>query len=153
MSKRILACRINPLWSFDAVITACAEPRDESTGTWITDEMKQAYLALFECGAAHSVEVWEGDELVGGLYGAALGNMFFGESMFSKKSNSSKLAFITLSEELNKRGFIGIDCQIMNSHLASLGAIDIPRVKFLSLLDDALEQPTIKGPWSELFVT
>lgn len=141
-------------WAFDQVIRACSvAPRRDQDGTWITNDIIEAYTSLHDLGVAHSVEVWEGEELVGGLYGVSLGNMFFGESMFSNKSNTSKLAFITLSEALHQKGFSGIDCQIMNDHLASMGATDIPRNQFLSLLNESLEQPTLKGSWSDLLVT
>lgn len=141
-------------WDFDQVIRSCQRaPRKDQEGTWITNDIIQAYTSLHELGVAHSVEVWEGEELVGGLYGVSLGNMFFGESMFSKKSNTSKLAFITLSEALHSKGFVGIDCQIMNDHLASMGATDIPRDQFLKSLNKSLLEPTLKGSWSDLLAT
>lgn len=133
---------------FDAVIEACAKiERKGEDGTWITKDIKSSYVALHELGLAHSVEVWMDDELAGGLYGVSLGGMFFGESMFSKRSNASKIAFIHLSHVLAEKGFLAVDCQVMNSHLASLGAINVPRVDFISLLNESLKMPTIKGTW------
>lgn len=136
---------------FDEVIAACAEiERKGEDGTWITEEIKKSYISLHELGLAHSVEVMMNGELVGGLYGVSIGGIFFGESMFSKRSNTSKIAFIHLSRILEERGFLAIDCQVMNAHLASLGAINVPRKDFLSLLTEALEKPTLKGNWQEL---
>jgi leucyl/phenylalanyl-tRNA--protein transferase len=120
---------------FTSVIQACSEPRDDSDGTWITDEMKQAYIQLHRIGFAHSVECWEGDELVGGLYGVSMGKVFFGESMFSRRSDASKIGFAHLVEQLKEWEFGLIDCQVHSSHLASLGAEDVPRGEFLELLD------------------
>lgn len=102
--------------------------------TWITDEMQNSYIKLHEKGIAKSVEVWLGDELVGGLYGVDLGHVFCGESMFSKVSNASKLAFIYLAKKLQKENYKLIDCQVYNNHLASLGADEIPRDEFMNYL-------------------
>jgi len=121
--------------AFDAVIEACSEPREDQEGTWITEEMKQAYIHLHRIGFAHSAECWEGDTLVGGLYGVSLGKVFFGESMFTRRSDASKIAFAHLVEQLKAWNFGLIDCQVHTSHLASLGAEDIPRERFLELLD------------------
>ncbi len=121
--------------AFAAVIEGCSEPRSATDGTWITDEMKQAYLELHRIGFAHSVECWEGDELVGGLYGVSMGKVFFGESMFSRRNDASKIGFAHLVEQLKQWGFGLIDCQIHSAHLTSLGAEDIPRDEFLELLD------------------
>ncbi|PSR05529.1 MAG: leucyl/phenylalanyl-tRNA--protein transferase, partial [Bacteroidetes bacterium SW_11_45_7] len=108
---------------FRAVITACKDtPRKDQSGTWITDEMQKAYEELHKRGYAHSVEVWQEGELVGGLYGVSLGGCFFGESMFSKVSNASKTGLITFVRDLVKNGFQMIDCQVYTDHLASLGA-------------------------------
>jgi leucyl/phenylalanyl-tRNA--protein transferase len=121
---------------FEEVILACSESRKDSygEGTWITDSMIEAYVHLHELGYAHSVEVWKGKELVGGLYGIALGKCFFGESMFAEVSNASKFGFISLVRELSARSYRLIDCQQETGHLASLGARSIPRVDFLDLL-------------------
>lgn len=122
--------------AFAKVIEQCQKsPRKGQSGTWITDEMKQAYIRLHELGVAKSVEVWLEKELVGGLYGIDLGHIFCGESMFSKISNTSKLAFIHLVRELKKKKYKLIDCQVYNEHLESLGAREIPRKDFMSLLN------------------
>ncbi len=122
--------------AFEQVIDQCQNsPRKDQLGTWITDEMKEAYIKLHKLGFAKSIEVWLGEELVGGLYGIDLGHMFCGESMFSKESNTSKLAFIHLVEELQKKGYKLIDCQVYNEHLESLGAREIPRREFMEMLE------------------
>ncbi|MDP3359381.1 MAG: leucyl/phenylalanyl-tRNA--protein transferase [Lutibacter sp.] len=121
--------------NFSEVIANCKNSyREGQGGTWITDEMEQAYINLHQLGVAKSVEVWEGDELVGGLYGIDLGHVFCGESMFSKVSNASKFAFIYLVQKLEKEHYTLIDCQVYNAHLASLGADEISRETFLSYL-------------------
>jgi len=120
---------------FHSVIQHCAQtPRKEQNGTWITNEMQQAYIKLHQADIAHSVECWLGEQLVGGLYGLALGNVFFGESMFSHKSNASKVAFAHLVDELRKSNYALIDCQVTSNHLISLGAEEIPRKHFLDLI-------------------
>src|SRR5690606_914943 len=117
------------------VIAHCANiNRKGQSGTWITDEMKEAYIKLHELGVAVSVEVWQEEELVGGLYGIDLGHIFCGESMFSKVSNASKVGFITLVEKLKKKKYKLVDCQVYTAHLASLGAREIPRKTFVSML-------------------
>lgn len=122
--------------SFKEVIENCADiERTGQEGTWITDNMKEAYLQLHQQGIARSYEVWEEGKLVGGLYGIDLGHVFCGESMFSKKSNASKYAFIHLARDLEKQGYKFIDCQVYNRHLESLGAEEIPRKEFLELLE------------------
>ncbi len=121
--------------AFAEVIEACSEPRKDGAGTWITEEMKQAYAQLHRIGFAHSVECWEGDMLVGGLYGVSMGKVFFGESMFSRRTDASKIGFAHLVEQLKEWGFGLIDGQVSSGHLASLGAKDIPRDEFLGLLD------------------
>ncbi|MEZ4988616.1 MAG: leucyl/phenylalanyl-tRNA--protein transferase [Saprospiraceae bacterium] len=122
---------------FPAVMTACATAdRHGQQGTWITEEMKHAYIGLHQLGFAHSVEVWEDDILVGGLYGIALGKVFFGESMFANVSNASKYGFITLVKDLEAAGFQLIDCQQATHHLRSLGAESIPRTQFIQLLEN-----------------
>ncbi|MDX1362690.1 MAG: leucyl/phenylalanyl-tRNA--protein transferase [Arenibacter latericius] len=122
---------------FNEVINKCSSiERKDQDGTWITEEMKRAYLRLHELGVAKSMEVWENDTLVGGLYGIDLGHVFCGESMFSSVSNASKYAFIHMAKELGEKGYKVIDCQVYNSHLASLGAREIPREYFIKLLKD-----------------
>ena len=121
--------------AFEQVIDHCQKsPRKDQLGTWITEEMKEAYIKLHQLGFAKSIEVWAKDELVGGLYGVDLGHVFCGESMFSKVSNASKLAFIHLVQELQKKGYKLIDCQVYNEHLESLGAREISRKEFVGLL-------------------
>ena len=121
--------------NFSEVIRNCKTIfREGQGGTWITNEMQQAYLKLHNLGIAKSVEVWKGNELVGGLYGIDLGHIFCGESMFSKVSNTSKLAFIYLVQKLEKENFELIDCQVYNKHLDSLGASEISRNEFLTYL-------------------
>ncbi|MBD8602682.1 MULTISPECIES: leucyl/phenylalanyl-tRNA--protein transferase [unclassified Pseudomonas] len=126
---------------FSAVIAACAGPRDYTDGTWITSDMQRAYLTLHEQGHAHSVEVWDGETLVGGLYGLAMGQLFFGESMFSRTDNASKVGFVTLVEHLQQAGFVLIDCQMPTEHLHSLGARSIARDQFAGYLSQYLDQP------------
>ena len=116
---------------FPAVIQACAAPRDYTDDTWITPAMQQSYTELHRRGQAHSVEVWQGGELVGGLYGVGLGQVFFGESMFSRRSNASKTAFLALAWRLQQQGCQLIDCQMPTDHLASLGAEPMPRAEFI----------------------
>ncbi|MFZ2196947.1 MAG: leucyl/phenylalanyl-tRNA--protein transferase [Thermodesulfovibrionales bacterium] len=126
--------------AFDRVIRNCSEiNRKGQHGTWITEEMISAYIDLHCAGYAHSIESWDCGELVGGLYGIALDKAFFGESMFSIKSNASKVAFVTLVEKLKKMNFSFIDCQVATEHLKSLGAREISRKKFLQMLKKALE--------------
>lgn len=121
--------------SFRKVITNCKKiKRKEQPGTWITDEMVEAYCKLNELGFAKSVEVWEKNELVGGLYGIDLGHVFCGESMFSKVSNASKVAFIHLAKQLEFANYKLLDCQVYNEHLASLGCIEIEREDFMMIL-------------------
>ena len=130
---------------FRNVITACSESRLEKgklqDETWILDEMIEAYVKLHEAGYAHSVECWQDDKLVGGLYGVAIGKVFFGESMFSRVSDASKVAFVTLAQQLEQWGFKLIDCQVYTSHLESLGASMITRKNFLI----ALKQYTVSN--------
>ncbi len=121
--------------NFSEVISNCKSiEREEQGETWITNEMQQAYIKLHEKGIAKSVEVWQNNKLVGGLYGIDLGNVFCGESMFSKISNTSKLAFIFLVQKLEREHYKLIDCQVYNKHLASLGAKEISREEFLKYL-------------------
>lgn len=120
--------------SFEQVIRACSGPRPESQGTWITPEMITAYTELHRKGLAHSVETWLDGELVGGLYGIGLGKVFFGESMFSRESDASKVAFAHLCRQLQAWQFAVIDCQVPNEHLKSLGSVEIPLAEFKAIL-------------------
>jgi leucyl/phenylalanyl-tRNA--protein transferase len=123
--------------AFDEVIAACAGHRDAQAGTWITDDMMLAYAELHRAGWAHSVEIWRGSTLAGGLYGLSIGRAFFGESMFSRESNASKAAMLALCVELCDRQFEVLDCQVESPHLASLGATLMPRAEFAALLEIA----------------
>lgn len=124
---------------FDRVLHACAGPRGDSTGTWITPEMAEAYSTLHKLGYAHSIETWRDGELVGGLYGVAIGRAFFGESMFSLASNASKLALVYLAGQLAEWDYGVIDCQVETGHLCSMGATSVPRAVFRDLLVDYTE--------------
>jgi leucyl/phenylalanyl-tRNA--protein transferase len=135
--------------AFRAVIEACSKAsRPDQDGTWITSEMIDAYVVLHELGFAHSVEAWEGDRLVGGLYGVSLGRSFFGESMFAVAADASKLAFAALVRQLDAWGFDFIDCQVETEHLARFGATNATRREFLEMLARALEGETRRGVWT-----
>ena len=137
MQKVIRSGKFRLSWNtqFEKVIDACAViKRKDQGGTWITPEMKKAYISLHELGFAKSVEVWEGDLLVGGLYGIDLGHVFCGESMFSRSSNASKFAFIHMVKTLEEQNYKLIDCQVYTAHLESLGAEEIPRKDFIEML-------------------
>ena len=135
--------------AFEAVINACAQSRTGADeGTWIVDEIITAYCSLHKAGLAHSVEAWQDDKLAGGLYGVSLGRCFFGESMFTRISNASKVAFVALVEHLRALEFDLIDCQITTAHLIRFGAREISRARFLDELKKALKSPTLKGNWS-----
>lgn len=139
---------------FGDVINACAAPRHYADGTWISDEIITGYCALHERGFAHSVEVWEGNDLVGGLYGIALGRVFFGESMFSRADNASKVGFAHLVRQLRTWDFQLIDCQVANDHLFSLGAVEIPREEFQEMLVKFVNEPVAHpSPWSNLTIS
>lgn len=135
--------------AFSEVITECADIRvEQDEGTWITNEMKSAYIRLHELGYAHSVECWKEGKLAGGLYGVSIGTVFFGESMFSRVSNSSKTALATLARILTEWKFDMIDCQITTSHLLSLGAQQINGREFYTRLQKYVRLPTRRGKWS-----
>jgi len=136
--------------AFARVIGACASQRRDDAGTWITADMISSYCRLHEMGFAHSVEVWNGEELVGGLYGIAIGQVFFGESMFHRCPDASKMALVHLVRRLIVCGFRLIDCQVASAHLASLGAIEIPRRRFISEIDLWCESQATGSPWSDL---
>ncbi|HEB85656.1 MAG TPA: leucyl/phenylalanyl-tRNA--protein transferase, partial [Gammaproteobacteria bacterium] len=133
--------------AFTEVIYECSQPRKYESGTWITDEMQQAYIRLHDAGHAHSVECWQGDRLVGGLYGIAQGKVFFGESMFARVSDASKIAFVYLVRQLQCWGFGLIDCQIQSEHLDHFGAENIPRNVFIHSLEHFTVLPDHKGCW------
>ncbi len=133
--------------AFVQVIAQCALVRAEYPGTWITPAMQVAYGRLHELGHAHSVEVWEQDTLVGGLYGIAMGQLFFGESMFSLRSNASKTALICLTRQLQHWGFQLIDCQVPSDHLRSLGATEMSRTQFQHYLAHYRDAAGHTGPW------
>ena len=135
--------------SFEAVITACGEvPRPGQDGTWITDEMRDAYVSLHDLGFAHSVEAWKGDELVGGLYGVTIGGLYCGESMFAHAPDASKVAFVHLVRQLTRWGFPLVDCQIHTPHLERFGAREIPRAEYLERVEELVQRPHRAGPWS-----
>lgn len=133
--------------AFETVISACSAPRSHQTGTWITQDMKHAYLALHRLGVAHSVEAWLDGELVGGLYGIAIGRVFFGESMFHRATDASKVAFVHLVSQLLEWGYELIDCQVSSEHLLSLGAEEIPRRDFAELLRRLCPQSPQPQAW------
>lgn len=133
--------------AFKEVIAACAAPRSDSGGTWITDDMRRAYLTLHHLGIAHSCEAWLDGKLVGGLYGLAIGQVFFGESMFHRETDASKVAFVNLVERLSGWGYRLIDCQVRSEHLLSLGAEEIPRQRFAELLEQLCRQAPAAEAW------
>lgn len=144
---------------FEAVVNGCAAPRfskpaggphiPESSGTWITPNMKAAYGRLHQLGWAHCVAVYASGDLVGGLYGVSIGRMFFAESMFSRTTDASKAAMTHLMQRLEALGFAALDCQVMNAHLASMGAVEIPRERFLRELASAMESDSVIGRWPD----
>jgi leucyl/phenylalanyl-tRNA---protein transferase len=133
--------------AFDEVIEGCRQPRRGESGTWISAEMAAAYGALHRAGFAHSVEAWLEGDLVGGLYGVALGRAFFGESMFTRVSNASKVALVALARQLVQWGFGVIDCQMNTAHLASFGAREIPRAEFTRRLRELVHYAPVPVPW------
>lgn len=135
--------------AFEQVINACSStPRIGQTGTWLIPEMIEAYIQLHQLGLAHSIETWQDGQLVGGLYGVALGKCFFGESMFSHVSNASKTALIHLAQTLANQNYMLMDCQVHTPHLESMGARHIPRKEFMDYLDRNKENPTLQKSWS-----
>lgn len=133
--------------AFAEVMRGCAQTRPGQAGTWITPVMIEAYTALHQRGFAHSAETWVDGELVGGLYGVALGRMFYGESMFSKVTDASKLAFVHLVWQLKRWGFGVIDCQMKTAHLASLGAREIRRDEFMQRVSELIQYSAVPSPW------
>ena len=140
-------CEIRTDTAFASVVSACAEPREAQGGTWITAEMALAYTALHRAGYAHSVETWIEGRLAGGLYGVALGRMFYGESMFTRARDASKIALAHLARQLERWHFGMIDCQIYTRHLATLGARALPRSEFLLRLKELVNYPREPGRW------
>lgn len=133
--------------AFRQVLQECAAPRDHEKGTWLVPAMIRAYERLHRAGLAHSVEVWMDDQLAGGLYGVALGRMFYGESMFSRQTDGSKIAIAYLCTQLQRWGFPIIDCQMRTSHLATLGAREMPRREFVALVGRLVKEAGRPGPW------
>ena len=127
--------------AFDAVVAACAEAAPDRPSTWINAKIKSLYGTLHRMGHAHSVEAWEGDTLVGGLYGVSLGAAFFGESMFSRRTDASKICLVHLVERLKERGFRLLDTQFTTEHLKTFGAIDVPKIEYEDMLAGALALP------------
>ncbi len=139
--------------AFEEVMRACAAPRKSQAGTWISSDIQNAYTKWHRAGVVHSVETWMDGELAGGLYGVNLGGFFFGESMFARRADASKIALAYLLRFLSVRGVTHIDCQQETAHLASLGARPIPRDEFLRLLQGALERPSLEWPAGQLLHT
>ncbi len=130
--------------AFERVMALCAEPAGDRPSTWINSTIRKLYTELHRMGHAHSVEAFEGDELVGGLYGVSLGSAFFGESMFSRRTNASKICLVHLVERLRENGFTLLDTQFTTEHLKTFGAIDVPKDDYLKLLRAAVEVPHLK---------
>jgi leucyl/phenylalanyl-tRNA--protein transferase len=134
--------------AFEAVLDGCSStPRPGQDGTWITDEIRSGFCALHERGIAHSIEAYQDGQLVGGLYGVAIGKSFCGESMFAHAPDASKIATVSLLGNLAAWGFHFVDCQVYTDHLARFGAVQVPRLKFLEALRHAVAEPTRTGPW------
>lgn len=133
--------------AFDGVVAACSAPRSGAGGTWITDAMQEAYRRLHRLGLAHSFEAWQGDVLVGGLYGVTIGQVFFGESMFHRATDASKAAFVLGCACLERWGYRLIDCQVHTAHLESLGAREISRAEFSERLRVLCAQPVAREAW------
>ena len=147
IKKRLFQVTVDQ--AFESVIKACAQSRTRmQEGTWIVNDMIAAYCNLHESGLAHSVETWQAGKLTERVYGGSLGKWFFGESMFTRTSNASKVAFVALVELLKTLNFNLIDCQVTTAHLLSFGAREIPRTRFLKELEKSLESTTIKNKWS-----
>jgi len=135
--------------AFGQVLEGCASvPRPGQSGTWLIPEMVDAYMKLHDLGFAHSIEAWEGDTLVGGLYGVSLGAAFFGESMFARAPDASKIAFVASVRQLDAWGITLIDCQVHTEHLERFGAHEVSRLEYLDMLHAALDHPTKRGKWT-----
>ena len=147
IKKQPYALRIDT--AFRDVLRGCAEvPRPGQNGTWLIPEMVDAYMKLHDLGFAHSFEAWRGEELVGGLYGVSLGAAFFGESMFAKAPDASKIAFVASVRQLDAWHIGLIDCQVHTEHLERFGAYEVPRLEYLQMLARALDEPTRRGKWA-----
>lgn len=131
-------------YDFDSVIAACAEETSGRPSTWINRTIRSLYSTLFDMGHAHTVEAWDGDQLVGGLYGVSLGSAFFGESMFSRRTDASKICLVHLVERLREKGFTLLDTQFTTEHLKTFGAIDLPKRDYVHLLEAAMESPHLE---------
>ncbi|WP_421398257.1 leucyl/phenylalanyl-tRNA--protein transferase [Agrobacterium fabrum] len=142
MRKKPFAIRFNT--AFEAVMAGCAAEAADRPSTWINATIRRLYTELHQIGHAHSVEAWEGDELVGGLYGVSLGAAFFGESMFSRRTNASKICLVHLVERLNAKGFVLLDTQFTTEHLKTFGAIDVPKLDYARMLDLAVNRPSLQ---------
>ncbi|PDT14638.1 leucyl/phenylalanyl-tRNA--protein transferase [Rhizobium sp. J15] len=129
---------------FDSVIAACAEETSGRPSTWINSTIRSLYSTLFDMGHAHTVEAWDGDGLVGGLYGVSLGSAFFGESMFSRRTDASKICLVHLVGRLREKGFTLLDTQFTTEHLKTFGAIDVPKTDYAVMLAEAMESPHLK---------
>lgn len=148
LKKRMKHFEVRYDTAFAQVIEECGRiPRDGQKGSWIIPEMIEAYTVLHDMGHAHSIEAWQDGKLVGGLYGVVIGKMFFGESMFAKVSDASKVAFANLVQRLKDDGFDMIDCQISSEHLKSLGAREITREEFVQHIQTKLYEKTLQGSW------
>jgi leucyl/phenylalanyl-tRNA--protein transferase len=137
--------------AFETVVRACASPRAKQRGTWLHPDMRTAYQRLHALGHAHSVEAWDGDALAGGVYGVAIGRMFFGESMFSAADNGSKVALLALARVLRDWGFPLLDAQVASPHLFTLGAAEIGRADFSARVAVLAARPGVEGPWRDAF--
>lgn len=135
--------------AFEEVVTACGSSKErKKEGTWISEDIADAYIDLYDLGLAHSIEVWDGEELIGGLYGVASGKIFSGESMFSKGKSASKVALIILCRILEQQNFTLIDCQIENPHLKSMGGVEIPRIDFMKYINNNSQVATDNSSWA-----
>jgi len=143
--------RLSADTAFRAVVAACAGPRNNESGTWITPDMQEAYSELHHMGFAHSVEVWREDTLCGGIYGLAIGSVFFGESMFSHCTDASKIALVALCRQLDAWNYGLLDCQVGNPHLFRMGAVELTRSQFERWLEQLISPPREPGSWHETF--
>ncbi|WP_323571951.1 MULTISPECIES: leucyl/phenylalanyl-tRNA--protein transferase [unclassified Rhizobium] len=142
MRKKPFEIRFNT--AFEAVMAGCAAEAPDRSSTWINATIRKLYTELHQIGHAHSVEAWDGKELVGGLYGVSLGAAFFGESMFSRRTNASKICLVHLVERLRASGFVLLDTQFTTEHLKTFGAIDVPKQQYAKMLDQAVNQPDLQ---------
>ncbi|MGP4750139.1 leucyl/phenylalanyl-tRNA--protein transferase [Agrobacterium pusense] len=142
MRKKPFDIRFNT--AFEAVMAGCAAEAPDRPSTWINATIRRLYSELHQIGHAHSVEAWEGKELVGGLYGVSLGAAFFGESMFSRRTNASKICLVHLVERLKASGFVLLDTQFTTEHLKTFGAIDVPKLEYAKMLDVAVNRPSLQ---------